>query len=150
MKKYTKKFEADYNFYLRNSSRFTFCGREIPCEYSEEGVSAKEAFYQFDTKGKRVATCEPEEYKKVMSCKAALNLAIKMWAEGFIDVGQTIDEYFEDIIIPFNYNIIWLKKAFINQICKIHPSVNKDKLLLTLDNVWKKKFLQRKHIRIKV
>lgn len=166
MKKYSKKFELDYKFYLLNSSRFTFCGlaiaqqkgREIFAEYDEKGVSAKEAFYEFDTKGKRVATCEPDEYRRVMTCKASLNFHIKLWfrftqhiwSEGFIDIAQSIDDYFCNLILPFNYNIIPFKKVLINQICKCYPSINKDSLLLTQNNEQKKRFLQCKKVRVKL
>lgn len=147
--KYTKKFNDYYEFYLLNSSYFNFCGREICVEYSCNGVSAKEAFYQFDTNGKHVATSEIDEYTNVMRCKASINFHIKMWAEGFLDINMTIDEYLEDMIFLQSYIRDTIRTALINQIMKKYPYLDREFLEKTYyDNSWIKQFMKKRAVRV--
>lgn len=83
--KYSKKFERDYDFYLRNKNNFDFCGTFIPkfqVIYEETGKSAKEVFYSIDSEGKNTPCCEPELLTELLLCKGGVNFQIKLWSEG--------------------------------------------------------------------
>src|SRR5574343_1051794 len=87
-KKYSPNFERDWGFYVSNVDNFTFCGTLIP-KYtaipSDSGKTAKDVFYDIDSKGKNSPCCEPELLNKVLLCKASVNFHIKQWAEGRAD-----------------------------------------------------------------
>lgn len=87
--KYSRKFQQDYDWYKKVSTIFDFDGRGeyltksgvnvISVDHS--GVSAKEAFYVFDSKGKVLGTFEPDELRTLMKTKGSVNLHIKMYAK---------------------------------------------------------------------
>ena len=108
--KFSKQFERDYIFYYLNKDILNFpAGTNIkeaysiqfPGEpekidkdengndeiipfsipYSETGNSAKLCFYYIDSEGKNTHCSEPYLLIKILECKAAINLQIKMWAE---------------------------------------------------------------------
>lgn len=89
MRKYNANFERDYAFYLRMVEVFTFDGasqyidkkgRNIIVD-NHNGVDAKEAFYQYDSNGKIIATFEPDKLRLLLRTKGSINLHIKMYAE---------------------------------------------------------------------
>lgn len=87
--KYSLKFENDYNWYKLVSDKFNFDG----CGYyfnkkgidliqpDENGLTAKECFYRYDSEGKIFKTKEPEELELLLKTKGSVNLHIKMFAE---------------------------------------------------------------------
>lgn len=87
--KYSKKFERDYKWYLEVSSIFTFDGvsdytskKGNPLiQYDENGKSAKECFYLYDSTGTIEPTYEPEQLKILYKTKGSVNFHIKMYAE---------------------------------------------------------------------
>ena len=87
--KYSKKFERDYEWYLSVADIYSFDGSDnyvnkkgIPLiQHDENGKSAKECFYLYDSNGIIKPTHEPEELKKLLRTKASANLHIKMYAE---------------------------------------------------------------------
>jgi hypothetical protein len=105
--KYSKEFERDYEWYLKNLDTFNFDGANtyinkkgldiiVP---NEEGLTAKECFYLYDSQGIIEPCREPELYKQLLKCKGSVNLHIKMWAEDrakgylpLLEFNNTIDE----------------------------------------------------------
>ena len=52
---------------------------------NKNGLSAKECFYLWDSKGKIELCKEPELYYKILKCKGGINFNIKMWSQGRAD-----------------------------------------------------------------
>lgn len=87
MRKYSKRFEQDYQFYLSSIGVFDFCGTLNPkFEAVPNGErTAKECFYLIDSRGKNTPCSEPELLNQLLLTKAAINFQIKQWAEGFAE-----------------------------------------------------------------
>lgn len=85
--KYSKNFERDYYFYLKNIDNFDFCGTLNPKYVAIEGgvKTAKECFYLIESEGKNIACGEPDLLNKLLLTKSAVNFQIKQWAEGIAD-----------------------------------------------------------------
>jgi len=84
MRKYSKNFERDYGFYLKNLNNFNFCGTLNPrfeAIKGEKGLSAKEVFYLIQSEGKNKPCFEPELLNALLLCQAGVNFQIKQWAE---------------------------------------------------------------------
>ncbi len=116
MRKYSEKFEKDFNFYLNNKDKFKFAGIVIDSfKFVFDGADAKLAFWTLDSKGKEVPCSEPELLREILICKKAINLQILMWAEGQDDCWIPISELLESFKgeIPE-----WVEKAIRNQIAK--------------------------------
>ena len=87
--KYSENFERDWNWYVKYKDVFTFDGRdrytnkkgEDLVVFDENGKTAKECFYLWDSNGKIEPCKEPELYKQILKCKGSVNFNIKMWAE---------------------------------------------------------------------
>tara|TARA_R110000744_G_scaffold52493_1_gene112471 strand:+ start:491 stop:865 length:375 start_codon:yes stop_codon:yes gene_type:complete len=87
--KYSKNFERDYNWYLSVSHIFSFDGSKDYfnkkgiqlIQFDEEGKTAKECFYLYDSAGIIKQTCEPDKLKTLLKTKGSVNLHIKMYAE---------------------------------------------------------------------
>ena len=93
--KYSKKFNRDYEFYLRNRSTFTFSGDNcvhVPVNM-EHGVSCKESFWSWDSSGKLLPTKEPSLLQSVIVCKKSINLHLKMWVEGYDEMMESVGFY---------------------------------------------------------
>jgi len=94
--KFSKGFNRDYEFYLKNKERFSFAGVRVDITRCDEGtgISAKEAFYRIDTRGeKNINTNEPELLNELVRCKKSINLHIKMWVEGYEDMMEGVEYY---------------------------------------------------------
>jgi hypothetical protein len=87
--KYSKEFERDYEWYLKNLDTFNFDGTNtyinkkgldiiVP---NEQGLTAKECFYLYDSQGIIEPCKEPELYKQLLKCKGSVNLHIQMWSQ---------------------------------------------------------------------
>ena len=93
MNEYSKNFERDYSFYLKNKDVFNFDGSiyysnkkgESLVNYSENGLSAKESFYKYDSNGEASFCKEPELLYQILKTKGSINFHIKMWSEGRYD-----------------------------------------------------------------
>lgn len=93
--KYSDNFERDYAFYFNNRFHFQFCGTKTPkfnAIFDKNGITAKEAFYQIDTKGKNIPTKEPYLLNDLLLCKASVNFNIKQWALGRKDGTLSLNE----------------------------------------------------------
>lgn len=112
MKKYSKSFERDWDFYFKNKEKFNFCGEDVIVKKHCNGASAKEAFFLLDSKGIEIETYEPDLLKSIIICKKAINLQIKMWVDGFADMMEPINYYLESFIEP----PFWVEKALVNQV----------------------------------
>lgn len=128
MKKHSKNFERDYNWYLEHRRSFNFDGDlstidkvKYDCADFYNGVSAKEAFYIFDSTGKIVNTNEPELLFEIFKCKGGINFNIKMWAEDRAK-GLLPKEIFEDIIEEFNL-LPWMIEAVEKQANKYRKHI---------------------------
>ncbi len=62
----------EFNYYIKKRHKFYF---------DKKGLSAKDAFYQFDTHGKLKPTKHPNILKAVLKAKGSLNLHVKISAE---------------------------------------------------------------------
>ena len=80
--KYSIKFEKDWDWFVKYKEVFNFHGKS-PVKFIEtkEGLSAKECFQKFDSKGIKLPCCEIELLNEILICKGSINLNIKMWAE---------------------------------------------------------------------
>jgi hypothetical protein len=118
--KFSKEFNRDWEFYFTNRpikevrDKFNFCGSAVTWEVdsTKEVVSAKEAFYLFDSTGVRYPTNELDDLLGVLMFKKSLNFHIKMWVEGYDDCLQGINVYLSEFINPPE----WVKEAFRNQL----------------------------------
>ena len=71
---------------MNNMEKFNFAGCPVPTViHDPEGVDAKRAFHKFDSQGRVVPCREPELFQKILICKKAINMHIKMWADGYLD-----------------------------------------------------------------
>lgn len=120
--KYSKRFNRDYNFYINNLDKFSFCGKKDVSFYplvifDDQGVCAKEAFYAYESKGKILKTNEPLLLMALHKCKASINLHITLWSEGREDGTFPRIEWEEYVkekkLLP------WIKKAVEAQMWKI-------------------------------
>lgn len=116
--KYSKRFDEDWEFYVKNKQRLTFYGGNDVLNENENGkaVTSKEFFHRYDSQGvKGVAGLKCEnlaEVNEVLRFKKSLNWHIKNWAEGYEDCLQGVDEYLEILDSPPN----WVRNALIGQI----------------------------------
>ena len=131
--KYSKKFNLDYEWYLSVSEIFSFDGTkdyiskdgvEI-IQHDNNGISAKECFYLYDTKGVVNATSQPDELRTLLKTKGSVNLHIKMYAEDRAQGRLPLEEFDkikEELNLP-----TWFVKAVENQkykILNIQPQKN--------------------------
>lgn len=119
MKRYSSTFERDYQFYLDNMAKFRIAGCTIlDIPYAEDGATAKEAFHKFDSQGKLIPCKEPTLFKQILTCKKAINMHFRMWAEGFEDCGIPVDELMAEFTNPPD----WVSISLQNQIDKYFPT----------------------------
>jgi len=114
MKKYSRNFNRDYDFYLRNVELFDFSGKHPPViPHDPSGKSAKECFHAFDSTGDLLACKESSLLCKLLVCKASVNLNIKLWVQGMA-VGvlcpPELSEYLGSIGAP-----PWAMRAVLGQ-----------------------------------
>lgn len=89
MTKYKKEFERDFNWYLSMRHKFNFDGKcsyhnkkgQDIIVYDKNGVTGKEAFYQWDSNGKIIPTKHPNILHTLLKTKGSVNLHIKMYSE---------------------------------------------------------------------
>lgn len=91
-RKYSNKFERDYNFYINNLDKFNFCGKRDEdfldkhghklVVYDVNGVTAKRAFLNYESQGIISETFEPELLLKLHKCKASIHFHIILWGSG--------------------------------------------------------------------
>ncbi len=114
-KKYKSAFEKDWNFYLKNKDKFNFSAGRIPKVIpSLDGNDAKRVFHRYDSKGKMLSCKEPELLREIFTCKVAVNLHLKMWADGQLDSMIPIEELMAEFIEPPS----WVEESLRNQIIK--------------------------------
>ena len=143
-RKFSAQFERDYQFYLSNIKNFTFAGSNVkdgfdiqyPEElsktriengitvdvsfsipYSEQGKNAKTCFWILDSQGKKVPCSEPKLLVDLLTCKAAINLQIKIWAQSRAEMTLSkieLQEYLDHYQAPE-----WVFMAIENQKKKI-------------------------------
>ncbi len=118
-RKYKPTFEKDYNFYLNQRHVFTFAGSEIGSniQYSEKGKDAKQCFHKLDSEGKLLPCSEPQLLKELLTCKAAVNLQIKTWAQSRAEYTLSLEELKE--MMEYYQCPDWVLKAIENQKFKI-------------------------------
>src|SRR6185312_10751632 len=99
MNKYSNRFNEDYDFYMYNIEKLNFCGSHV--DLVEKGnLDVKKAFFLWDSQG-RITNCEnPELLRKLIITKKSVNLHIKMWAEGRLEMTLPICDW-ETIQIEF-------------------------------------------------
>jgi hypothetical protein len=86
MKRLSTAFERDWAFYTANAAAFDFSGSYPPdVVHDPAGPNAKRAFHAYDSRGVLQATSEPDLLRRVLVCKASVNLHVRMWAEGVVD-----------------------------------------------------------------
>lgn len=104
MKIFSKNFERDYNFYLKNLDEFNFCGTLNPKHSAIEdtnGLSAKECFYYIESQGKNKPCREPKLLNALLLTKASINFQIKEWAQGRADGTLRLIEFSKRLISDF-------------------------------------------------
>ena len=128
--KYSKNFDRDYNWYLSVSDVFSFDGTKDYynkkgielIQFDENGKTAKECFYLYDTNGLIKPTKEPKELKTLLKTKGSVNLHIKMYAEDRAK-GYLPKIEFDEIIKEFDLPK-WFIKAVEKQKYKYYGAVN--------------------------
>ncbi|HEY5268569.1 MAG TPA: hypothetical protein VII94_05630 [Candidatus Saccharimonadales bacterium] len=133
--KFSPQFERDYTFYLSNKYNFTFPGSYIKRDYgiqfdgdkeiiipfsipfSNKGKSAKVCFFSLDSTGKSKPCSEPELLVEILTCKAAVNLQIKIWSQSRAECTISLSEIRE--YMDFYQAPDWVLKAIENQKLKI-------------------------------
>lgn len=85
--------------------------------YKKDGVSAKEAFYLFDSKGEIVPTKHPILLKSLYKTKGSINLHIKMYAEDLASCNWNKLEM-RALCIKFKAPN-WFREAIVNQSNKL-------------------------------
>lgn len=114
-KRYSAAFNRDWEFYLVNSQKFTFCGSDVPEQnYDPDGVDAKIAFYELDARGVVVPTNQPELLRTVIRCKKSINFNIKQWADGS-DVFMRPGEYLDEFVNPPDWVLQALERAILKR-----------------------------------
>lgn len=120
-RKFSPTFEKDYAFYLSQRHHFTFSGSDIrnsyKVEYSETGKTAKQCFHKLDSEGKLLPCSEPDLLYELLTCKAAVNMQIKIWAQSRAEYTLSfaeLQEYMEYYQAPE-----WVLKAVENQKARI-------------------------------
>lgn len=109
--KFKKRFNEDFEFYLRHRKKFTFCGAAVPQPlYSPDGLDAKSWFYTFDSTGQYKMCKHRRLAHAILTCKKGLNWQIKCWKEGKDDALLTYDE----LLAEFDRPPEWLKKILKN------------------------------------
>ena len=89
VKKYNTNFERDFRWYLSMRQRFNFDGSnnyfnkkgDNVIQHDKNGVSGKEAFFQWDSNGVIKPTKHPNILYTLLKVKGSVNLHIKMYAE---------------------------------------------------------------------
>lgn len=117
--RYSKNFNRDYNFYISVIDTFNFAGKDVDKECNivttENAVTAKECFYNYDSSGIRDLDCnEVELIKKLIICKASVNMHIKMYAESMTEFTLTtyeLKEILDEIKAPS-----WFYKSVMGQV----------------------------------
>ena len=116
MRKYSKNFERDYDFYTKLAGEdFSFTGctnKELLAKVTEtaHGLTAKDAFFILDSTGKPVETKEFLILKDILAAKASINLHVKTWKEMVKNHLLTIDE----LKMDFPWFPEWVWKAIIS------------------------------------
>lgn len=93
--------------------------REVPFSipYNVSGKNAKICFYQLDSEGKCKPCAEPELLVEILTCKASVNLHIKLWAQSRAEYTLSkieLQQIMESIQAPE-----WVFKSIENQKDKI-------------------------------
>lgn len=121
MIRFSKKFEDDYRWYVSMLEIFNFDGKahyfnkqgEDLVQYAKEGLTAKECFYIYDSRGVIEKTREEIMLLKLYKTKGSVNLHIKMYAEDRAK-GYLPRVEFDKICIEYNMPK-WVSKAVENQ-----------------------------------
>ena len=126
MKKYTANFERDFRWYLSMRHFFNFDGNldyfnkkgKKIVQYDKNGVSGKEAFFQWDTYGEIKSTKHPNIFYALLKTKGSCNLHIKMYAEDRANCNFNFIE-FRALCIKFKAPY-WFREAVENQKIKFY------------------------------
>jgi hypothetical protein len=126
MKKYNSNFERDFKWYLKMRHTFNFDGSDgyynkkgqNIVQYDENGVTGKEAFYQWDTNGLIKPTKHPNTLSALLKTKGSTNLHIKMYAEDRAACNMNKIE-FRALCIHFK-SPQWFREAVENQKTKYY------------------------------
>ncbi len=110
--KYSERFNRDYDFYTYNTDKLDFCG-SIVDEVPLGDKTVKQAFFEFDSQGKLSVCEDPLQLKKLIITKKSVNLHIKMWSEGRLEMTLPRCDW-EEIIQEFKLPD-WAIKASDNQ-----------------------------------
>jgi hypothetical protein len=122
MAKYKKAFLRDWKFYISNADYFNFSGSLPPVVvHDPAGPCAQQAFHAYDSRGVLLATSEPDLLRRVLTCKASVNLHIKMWAEG-VREGTMFPSDISQIVADTGAPT-WVSEAVLRQANKRFPAL---------------------------
>ena len=112
-RKVTKKVSDTFNLFVKCSKHFRFCGSDYTqkTEHHISGVDAVKAFNAIDSLGINPPCCEPDLLADAWNGKAALNLQIKMWAQGINDGVTALWELQEE----YDWLPEWVWEAVVGQ-----------------------------------
>lgn len=139
MKKFSPNFERDWNFYVANKDKFTFCGQIIP-EIAEDpnGKSAKECFHALDSRGVLPPCRESKLLWEVIRAKKSINFQIKAWAEDY--EYMWLDFPVQEMLKSFEGSVPdWVGDALRKQIKKRFENPRaREVVMKILDMLWKR------------
>ena len=115
--KYSESFERDFRWYLSMRHKFNFDGCEEYYNkkgdkiifYDKNGVSGKDAFFQWDSNGKIKPTKHPNILHTLLKVKGSTNLHIKEYAEDRASCNMNLIE-FRALCISFK-SPDWFREA---------------------------------------
>ena len=100
-KTYRKFKETTFKEYLRLSKFFSFAGCAIDVISNATGVDAIEAFFEIESNGKLFPTKHPNILRRLLICKASVNLHIQMYAEDRAK-GYLPKKVFQEMVAEMN------------------------------------------------
>lgn len=119
-----REFKEMTQWLLTVSDDFTFTGSTSTYEYlqSKEGLTPLQAFYIIETNGygSKFTTTDTEQLKRLLRTKAAINMQIKLWAEGRADGTLPLPEL-EEVLKEYNAPT-WVFDAIENQKFKYYKT----------------------------
>jgi hypothetical protein len=96
--------------------KFSFDGGNLEeILFDKDGLTAKEVFFLYETRGEIEPTKEVDLFQKLVRTKGSINLHLKMWVDGVCEGDFTKEELFSGFIgeIPE-----WAHISFNNQVLK--------------------------------
>lgn len=149
-RKYNSNFIRDVKWYLKMRNTFNFDGSggyydkmgDSVIRYDKNGVSGIEAFFKWDSNGVIVGTRHPNILRAILKTKGAINLQIKLWAQGRADGTLPLVEFSKRKAIEYKkrltnneYEITQFKEMLSNRVVNEWVKVNGQMELVSYSDI---------------